>query len=79
VFEPLCRWRDRAVVEPGLFAGWTADAEGAGVALPPAPWRALPRRRACTAEDAVEAIRQHSDGLDMFGMPWPYARYLRAR
>ena len=33
----------------------------------------------CTAEDVAEVISAHLRGVDMFGMPWPYARYLSVR
>ncbi|MGG5819157.1 ABC transporter substrate-binding protein [Falsiroseomonas sp. HW251] len=76
VFEPLCRWRD-GVVGPGLLASWTVDPEGRD-------WHFRLRQGArfhdgarCTAEDVVATIGHHTAGLDMFGMPWPYARYLR--
>lgn len=76
VFEPLCRWRD-GVVEPGLFADWTAEAEGREWRFRLRPGARFHDGAPCTAEDAVQAIRQHTTGLDMFGMPWPYARYLQ--
>ncbi len=75
VFEPLCTWRDGRV-EPGLLAAWAHDDDGRA-------WQFALRAGAtfhdgspCTAEDVAETIAAHLRGIDMFGMPWPYARYL---
>ncbi len=75
VFEPLCRWRDGRA-GPGLLAAWQHEDGGRG-------WTFALRRGAtfhdgkpCTAEDVAAAIAAHLGGTDMFGMPWPYARYL---
>ncbi len=76
VFEPLCRWHD-GVVEPGLFAAWTAGAGGRDWRFRLRPGARFHDGAPCTAEDAVAAIDHHMAGLDSFGMPWPYARYLR--
>lgn len=75
VFEPLCTWRDGAVL-PGLLAAWRSEEEGRA-------WTFALRRgatfhdgRPCTSDDVAEAIRAHLGGVDMFNMPWAYARYL---
>lgn len=75
VFEPLCRWRDGRVL-PGLLAAWQHEDEGRS-------WTFALRRgatfhdgRICTAEDVAATIASHMSGVDMFGMPSPYARYL---
>jgi peptide/nickel transport system substrate-binding protein len=76
VFEPLCTWQDGRV-RPGLLGAWRHEDEGRG-------WIFAIRRRATyhddrpvTAEEVAETIRAHLQGLDMFGMPWAYARYLQ--
>ena len=75
VFEPLCTWRNGQVL-PGLLAAWRHEDEGRS-------WTFALRRgatfhdgRPCTSDDVAEAIRAHLGGLDMFNMPWAYARYL---
>jgi peptide/nickel transport system substrate-binding protein len=75
VFEPLCTWRDGRVA-PGLLAAWAHEPDGRA-------WQFALRAGAtfhdgspCTAEDVAETIAAHLRGIDMFGMPWPYARYL---
>jgi peptide/nickel transport system substrate-binding protein len=75
VFEPLCRWRDGAVL-PGLLAAWSHDEAGREWRFVLRPGAVFHDGRACTAEDIVETIARFQRGIDMFGMPWPYARYL---
>ncbi len=75
VFEPLCTWRDGQVL-PGLLADWHHTAEGRRWTFALRPDAVFHDGRHCTAEDVAEAIRAHLGGVDMFGMPWAYARYL---
>ena len=75
VFEPLCRWRDGRV-EPGLLAAWAHDDDGRAWQFAVRAGATFHDGHACTAEDVAETIGAHLRGVDMFGMPWPYARYL---
>ena len=75
VFEPLFHWRDGAV-EPGLFVAWTHAEAGRVWRFTIRPAARFHDGKACRAEDIVRAIAATMDGLDLFGMPWPYARYL---
>jgi peptide/nickel transport system substrate-binding protein len=75
VFEPLCRWRHGRVA-PGLLAAWTAEEDGRAWHFALRPGATFHDGRPCTAEDVAESITAHLRGVDMFGMPWPYARYL---
>lgn len=76
IFEPLCTWRDGRV-HPGLLGAWRQEEEGHAWTFALRRGAAFHDGRPCTAEDVVEAIRAHLSGLDGFGMPWAYARYLR--
>jgi len=75
VFEPLCRWRDGRV-EPGLLAAWLHEEDGRAWQFALRPGATFHDDRVCTAEDVVEAIATHLRGVDAFGMPWAYGRYL---
>ena len=75
VFEPLCRWREGGV-EPGLLTSWTHDEVGRAWRFALRPGAMFHDGKPCVAEDIVAAIRATMDELDLFGMPWPYARYL---
>ncbi|CAH0192607.1 ABC transporter substrate-binding protein [Roseomonas sp. CECT 9278] len=75
VFEPLCRWRDGRV-EPGLLAAWAHEQGGRAWQFALRPGATFHDGEACTADDVAETIAAHLRGIDMFGMPWPYARYL---
>ncbi len=75
VFEPLCHWRDGRV-EPGLLAAWAHEEDGRAWQFALRPGATFHDGAACTAEDVAETIGAHLRGIDMFGMPWPYARYL---
>jgi peptide/nickel transport system substrate-binding protein len=75
VQEPLCRWRD-GWIEPGLLAAWTHDATARDWRFAIRPGAAFHDGVPVTPRHVLDTIRQHCEGLDMFGMPWPYARYL---
>ncbi len=75
VFEPLCRWVDGRV-RPGLLAAWQHDDGGRSWQFALRAGATFHDGKPCTAEDVAETIRAHLHGLDMFGMPWAYARYL---
>lgn len=75
VFEPLCRWKNGRI-GPGLLAAWQHEDDGRSWTFALRRGATFHNGRACTAEDVVEAIVAHQRGTDMFGMPWPYARYL---
>lgn len=75
VFEPLCRWCD-GVVGPGLLAAWSHDEKGLAWRFELRPNAKFHDGSRCTAEDVVNAIGGFLRGVDMFGMPWAYARYL---
>lgn len=75
VCEPLCTWRDGGV-RPGLLGAWRHEEEGRAWLFALRPRATFHDDRPCTAEDVAETIRAHLAGLDMFGMPWAYARYL---
>lgn len=75
VFEPLCTWRDGRVL-PGLLAAWRHEDDGRAWIFALRHGATFHDGRPCTAEDVAEAIRAHLGGVDMFGMPWAYARYL---
>jgi peptide/nickel transport system substrate-binding protein len=73
--EPLCEWENGAI-RPALFATWSHDEAGLS-------WRFTIRDGArfhdgkrVTAEDVLAAIQAVLGGVDSFGMPWSYARYL---
>lgn len=76
VCEPLCRWHPAGLIRPGLFAAWTHGEDGREWHFQIRPHARFHDGAPCGAEAAVEAIQLHLAGLDMFGMPWPYARYL---
>lgn len=75
VFEPLCRWREGRV-GPGLLAAWTHEPDGRAWQFALRPGATFHDGLACTAEDVAETIGAHLRGIDIFGMPSPYARYL---
>jgi peptide/nickel transport system substrate-binding protein len=75
VFEPLCRWREGRI-EPGLLAAWHHEPDGRAWQFALRPGATFHDGAPCTAEDVAETISAHLRGIDMFGMPWPYARYL---
>lgn len=75
VFEPLCRWVDGRV-HPGLLAAWQHDQSGHSWQFALRADATFHDGKPCTAEDVAQTIRAHLNGLDMFGMPWAYARYL---
>lgn len=75
VFEPLCSWRDGRA-GPGLLAAWHCEEDGRAWTFALRHGATFHDGRPCTAEDVAETIRQHMGGIDMFGMPWAYARYL---
>lgn len=75
VFEPLCRWRDGRV-GPGLLAAWQTEDEGRCWTFALRPGATFHDGKTCTAEDVAATIAAHLAGTDMFGMAWPYARYL---
>lgn len=75
VFEPLCAWRDGRV-RPGLLAAWHCDEDGRSWTFALRRGAAFHDGRPCTADDVAETIRAHLGGIDMFGMPWAYSRYL---
>ena len=75
VFEPLCRWHDGRV-EPGLLAAWAHEDGGRAWQFALRSGASFHDGQPCTAEDVAETILAHLRGIDMFGMPWPYARYL---
>nr|WP_232474848.1 ABC transporter substrate-binding protein [Roseomonas rubea] len=75
VFEPLCGWRDGRVL-PGLLAAWHHEDEGRRWTFALRAHAVFHDGQPCTAEDVAAAIRAHLGGVDMFGMPWAYARYL---
>ncbi len=75
VFEPLCGWRDGQAL-PGLLAAWRHAEEGRRWTFALRADAVFHDGRPCTAEDVAETIRVHLGGVDMFGMPWAYARYL---
>ncbi len=75
VFEPLCTWRDGRV-HPGLLAAWAHEDDGRAWQFALRAGASFHDGSPCTAEDVAETIAAHLRGIDMFGMPWPYARYL---
>ncbi len=75
VQEPLCRWVDGAVL-PGLFASWSHDDGGRVWRFRLHPGARFHDGAACDAAAVIATIEEHLCGLDTFGMPWPYARYL---
>lgn len=75
VFEPLCRWRDGRAL-PGLLGAWRTDEDGRCWTFAIRLGATFHDGRPCTAEDVAEAIGAHLSGVDLFGMPWAYARYL---
>jgi peptide/nickel transport system substrate-binding protein len=75
VFEPLCTWSDGRVL-PGLLAAWRHEDDGRSWTFALRQGAVFHDGRPCTAEDVAETIRQHMSGIDMFGMPWAYSRYL---
>ncbi len=75
VFEPLCTWRDGRI-GPGLLAAWAHEEDGRAWQFALRPGATFHDGMPCTAEDVAETIAAHLRGIDMFGMPWPYARYL---
>ncbi|WP_137126346.1 ABC transporter substrate-binding protein [Roseomonas sp. HF4] len=75
VAEPLCTWRDGRVL-PGLLAAWHHEDDGRSWTFALRAGATFHDGRRCTAEDVAQTIRDHLSGLDMFGMPWAYSRYL---
>jgi peptide/nickel transport system substrate-binding protein len=73
--EPLCEWENGAI-RPAIFSAWAHDEAGLA-------WRFTIREGArfhdgvaVTAEHVLAAIEAVLGGVDSFGMPWSYARYL---
>jgi peptide/nickel transport system substrate-binding protein len=64
------------VVGPALFSAWRHDATGRVWHFSIRPGARFHDGVACTVEHVRDSIAVTLDGRDMFGMPWPYARYL---
>ena len=63
-------------MRPGLLAAWQHEDGGRSWQFALRAGATFHDGKPCTAEDVAETIRAHLRGVDMFGMPWAYSRYL---
>ena len=75
VCEPLLRWQAGRVL-PGLFEKWQLSTDGLRWQFRIRPDAAFHDGTPCTSACIADFIGNILNSVDMFGMKWPYARYL---
>lgn len=74
VLEPLCRWEHGDAL-PGLFHQWEHSPDGRVWRFDLRPGATFHDGMSCTVDDVIGFLDAILTSVDMFGMPWAYARY----
>ncbi|WP_376088003.1 ABC transporter substrate-binding protein [Roseomonas sp. CCTCC AB2023176] len=77
VLEPLLRWEAGGRMRPGLFARWAHDGTGRRWVFDIRDGATFHDGVPCTSGHVLDFVTGILRSVDMFGMPWSYARYLR--